>query len=69
MTGRLQQNVEKIEGIKINTSTVKCLVIHIDIINDVWYKSNWVDKSEKKNEKFFWNMEKKEKLQFLVEQK
>ena len=31
-TGRLQQYVEKIKGIKINTSTVKCLETHIGML-------------------------------------
>ena len=33
-TGRLQQYAEKIEGIKINTSTLKCLGIQIGINKD-----------------------------------
>lgn len=52
LTGGLQQYVEKIEGIKINTSTVKCLGIHIGTNKDECYKNNWVDKSEKMKKLF-----------------
>ena len=51
LTGGLQQYVEKNEGIKINTSTVKCLGIHNGINKDECYKNNWVDKSEKMKKK------------------
>ena len=53
LTGRLQQYVEKFEGIKINTSTVKFLGIHIGINKDECYKNNWVEKSEKMKKKTF----------------
>ena len=69
LTGRLQQYVEKFEGIKINTSTVKFLGIHIGINKDECYKNNWVEKSEKMKKKNVLNHGKRENLQFLVKQK
>ena len=63
-TGRLQQYVEKIEGIKINTSTLKCLGIQIGINKDEFYQNNWVDYSEKMKKKLFETW-KKRKLTIL----